>query len=190
MEQEKKRIIVEAFSIKNYSFKDKEGNWINPFEGMSEDQKTTTQSLFQQVDKGDEIELLMEGTRYIDFVIKQKNTVKTNQEIGNTKDKHVVDIKGNKFITFAGLLERAYDKGLNNIRITELNVDWENQSAYCIAACKIGDREIMGAGSGTKENCNNMVAGHFVEMAQTRAFARCLRTALNIDMVSKEELKE
>ena len=191
MELPKKKIIVEAFSLKNYSFKDTKGNWINPFEGMTDEQTTTTQSLFQQVEKGDEIELLMEGARYIDFVIldKKEITVKTNEET-NPKDKHIVTIKGKQFITFAGLLDRAYREGLEDIRIIDLRVDWDKKAAYCIAACKIGEKEIMSAGSGTVENCNTMVAGHFVEMAQTRAFARCLRTALNIDLVSKEEMKE
>lgn len=111
----------------------------------------------------------------------------TKHEIDN---KYIIEIKGKKYITFNGLLEEGYKQGLTDLRITELQVDWEKKSAYCIAACKIGEKEVMAAGSGTQENCNSMVEDHFVEMAQTRAYARCLRTILNIDMVALDELKE
>ena len=103
--------------------------------------------------------------------------------------KYIVDIKGKKFITYAGLLNEAHKQKIEDMRVTELNVNWDNQSAYCIVACKIGEKEFMGVGSGTQENCGSMVKGHFVEMAHTRAKARALRDALNIDMVAVDELK-
>lgn len=104
--------------------------------------------------------------------------------------KYIVEIKGKKHITFNGLLDAAYESGLDDMRIVDLQVDWEKQSAYCLAACKMNGREIMAAGSGTQSNCNDMVKAHFVEMSQTRAYARCLRTLLNIDMVALDELKD
>ncbi len=104
--------------------------------------------------------------------------------------KYIVDIKGKKFVTFNGLLAEAHKQGIVDTRVTELNVDWEKKSAYCIVACKIGEKEFMGVGSGTQENCGDMVKGHFVEMAHTRAKSRAYRDALNIDMVSVEELTD
>ncbi len=102
--------------------------------------------------------------------------------------KYIVDIKGKKFVTYNGLLDLAHTKGLNDMRVIDLVVDWKNKSAYCTVACKIGELEVMGVGSGTQENCGSMVKNHFVEMAHTRAKARALRDILNVDMVSLEEL--
>ena len=109
--------------------------------------------------------------------------------------KYIVDIKGKKFITYAGLLAEAHNKGLRNISVTELNVDWEKKSAFCIAEVELFDTNtqnkfFQGVGSGTPENCSSMVKDHFVEMSQTRAKARALRDALNIDMVAVDELKD
>ena len=105
-------------------------------------------------------------------------------------EKYIIDIKGKKFVTFNGLLDLAHEKGLVSLKVQELSVDWDKKSAFCIAACKIGEVCVTCVGSGTQDNCGSMVAGHFVEMSQTRAFARCLRTILNVDMVAVDELKE
>ena len=109
-------------------------------------------------------------------------------------EKYIVDIKGKKFITYAGLLAEAHSKGLRRLSVMELNVNWEKKSAYCIVEAELmTDKEIkiiQGVGSGTPENCSSMVKDHFVEMSQTRAKARALRDILNIDMVSVDELKD
>ena len=115
--------------------------------------------------------------------------------------KHIVKIKGKEFITFAGVLEEAHKQWIEDIRIVELSVDWEKKSAYCIATCGIKEpetepgkhrkvREFMGVGSGTQDNCGSMVKNHFVEMAQTRAFARCLKYALNLEGTCAEEMTD
>jgi len=64
------------------------------------------------------------------------------------------------------------------MRVVNLEVDWGNQSAWCVVSCKVGDKEFMGVGSGTQSNCGAMVKAHFVEMAHTRAKARCLRDVI------------
>ena len=105
-------------------------------------------------------------------------------------NKHIVNIKGRKFITYGGLLDEAHKQGLDDMRIMKLSVDWEKKCAWCMVACKIGEKEFVGVGSATQENCGPMVKNHFVEMANTRAKSRCLRDALNIDIVALEELGE
>ena len=105
-------------------------------------------------------------------------------------EKYIVNIKGKKFVTYNGLLAEAHKAGLEDMRITEMHVDLEKKSAWCMVACKIKEKEFMGVGSATPENCGSMVKNHFVEMSNTRAKSRVLRDALNIDMTSVEELTD
>ena len=108
--------------------------------------------------------------------------------------KYVKEINGKKFVLYAGLLDLAHQKKMKALRVKQLIVDWEQKSAYCVVEAifpKQGETIgtiFEGAGSGTQENCGEMTKKHFVEMAHTRAKARALRDALNIDMCSKEEL--
>ncbi len=104
--------------------------------------------------------------------------------------KYIVDIKGKKFITYTGLLAEAHKKGLQKLTVKELTVDWANGSAHCIVEAVFKDITVEGVGSGSQVNCSSMVKDHFVEMSQTRAKARALRDALNIDMVAVDELKD
>lgn len=106
------------------------------------------------------------------------------------KEKYVTEVRGKKFITFNGLLDEAHKAGIEETTVTELKVDWDKKCAYCIVACKMGDKEFTGVGSATPENCGSMVREHFVEMAHTRAKARCYRDCLNIDMVALDELTD
>jgi hypothetical protein len=103
--------------------------------------------------------------------------------------KHIIEIKGKKFITFNGLLDAAHKSGLLQIKVESINVHPEQNIAYChVSAIFTQGKVFSGIGSGSKENCGEMVKAHYVEMAQTRAIARALRFALNIDMVAFEEL--
>ena len=69
-------------------------------------------------------------------------------------EKYIVDIKGKKFITYAGLLNEATEKGLIRFEVKDLNVDWEKKSAVCLMKATFTSGKIFeGVGSGTKDNC-------------------------------------
>ena len=99
---------------------------------------------------------------------------------------YIVQIQGNPFVKFAGLLALAYERGLQG-----LSADWTyNDSAlslaHAVAVFPFGRFEESGDAS--PENVTKKVAPHFRRVALTRAKSRVLRDALNIDMVAVEEL--
>ena len=111
-----------------------------------------------------------------------------------TKSSNVIDIKGKDFVTYAGLLKKAHEKGLQSIEIIESWVSEDMKKAWCKVIAKfIKDKKEMffdGFGSSTPENTGEMTQSHPVEMAHTRAKGRALRDYLNIGTAMIEELKE
>ena len=101
---------------------------------------------------------------------------------------YVVLIQGRPFVKFAGLLTLAHSKGLES-----LTADWTYNAealslAHAVAVFPFGRFEE--SGDATPDNVSRMVAPHFHRVALTRALARCLRHALNVDLVAVEELAE
>jgi hypothetical protein len=101
---------------------------------------------------------------------------------------YIVVIQGKNFVLFAGLLALAHQRGL-----TSLTADWTYNDAglslaKAVAVFPFGIFEE--SGDATPDNVTKKVSPHFRRVALTRAKARCLRDALNVDMVSLEELAE
>ena len=101
---------------------------------------------------------------------------------------HIVELHGKRFITFAGLLALAHARGLQS-----LTADWTYNDAglslaQAVAVFPFGT--YTECGDATPDNVTKKVSPHFRRVALTRAKARALRDALNIDMVSLEELAE
>jgi hypothetical protein len=101
---------------------------------------------------------------------------------------HIVELHGKRFVTFAGLLALAHARGL-----TSLTADWTYNDAglslaQAVAAFPFGT--YTECGDATPDNVTKKVSPHFRRVALTRAKARALRDALNIDMVSLEELAD
>lgn len=101
---------------------------------------------------------------------------------------HIVELHGKRFITFAGLLALAHTRGL-----TSLTAEWTyNDSALSLAQAVsvFPHGTFTEGGDATPDNVTKKVSPHFRRVALTRAKARALRDALNIDLVSLEELAE
>lgn len=133
----------------------------------------------------------------VDLVNSPKETSTPEPKKSNS-DK-VVNIKGKDFVTYAGLLEKAHEKGLVSIEILESWVSDDMKMAWCKVRAKfITKNEISeikemffdGFGSSTPENTGAMTQSHPVEMAHTRAKGRALRDFLNIGTAMLEELKD
>ncbi len=135
--------------------------------------------------KGNEIEFqLVKG-----FAVEFKLLKEAPEE---KKSNHIVDIKGKKFMTYEGLLEKAHKKaeGLNlSIVITDSWVSEDMKKAWCKVRLTAGASTFDGFGSSTPENTGS-VTDHPVELCHTRAKGRALRDYLNIGQVMAEELKE
>lgn len=117
----------------------------------------------------------------------EKTETKTKLDIS----KYIVSVQGKDFITFAGLLAQAHDLGLIAVETNMLNTDVENpifKASVVLQPEGSQPRSFSGYGDACKNNCAPMVAKALIRMAETRAIARALRFACNIDMAALEEL--
>lgn len=101
--------------------------------------------------------------------------------------KYTVNVQGKDYITFPGLLAEAHAQGLTDIS-TELLTPLDLTNPIVKATVKFGDKTFSGYGDANSNNVAKKVAGALIRMAETRAVARALRFACNIDMTALEEL--
>ena len=106
-----------------------------------------------------------------------------------TLSKWVKRIHGKDFISYEGLPAMAHERGLQELSAEFISVtaDLALAAAHVVLA---GGHQFWDAGDATPQNVHQAVKPHFPRVALTRAKARCLRDALNIGMVSVEELNE
>ena len=108
---------------------------------------------------------------------------------GDRSPKWVKKIHGRDFIQYEGLLALAHERGLQQLGAALTLVT--DKLATAIAWAQFLDgRCFWEAGDATPDNVNVNVKAHFPRVALTRAKARCLRDALNMGMVTVEELEE
>lgn len=101
--------------------------------------------------------------------------------------KHIIELKGKEFITYAGLLDEFFKQNGKEI-ITE-EVITSNEAFPKFKATVKGEKGIFtGFGDANDTNVNSMIKLHKYRMAETRAKARALRDYCNIGMCSLEEL--
>ena len=123
---------------------------------------------------------------------RKQNTPKQKRGDAGTSSpssKWVKLIHGKEFITYEGLLAMAHEHGLIELSAEFISVDDKLALAASYAVFKDG-RKFWEAGDATPTNVHPQVKAHFARVALTRAKARVLRDALNIGMVSVEELEE
>lgn len=101
---------------------------------------------------------------------------------------HVVQIQGKSFIKFAGLLQMAHEKGLQDLQADWTYNDAGLSLAHAVAVFPFGRFEE--SGDATPDNVTKKVAPHFRRVALTRAKSRALRDALGLDLLAVEELGE
>ena len=103
----------------------------------------------------------------------------------------IVQIDGQDFVKYAGLLDLAHQKKLTNLEaeiIQYPNKDNE-KTAICKAFAKTAFGEsFMDVGDANPMNCNSKVSKHLIRMSSTRAKARVLRDLTNIGLTCLEEL--
>lgn len=101
---------------------------------------------------------------------------------------NVIDEK--EVATYAGLLSRAHEEGLDKIEtsIIQLPSDANGFTCICLAVVHTTKGTFTGIGDATPENVNRRIVPHLIRMAETRAKARALRDAVNIGVVALEEL--
>lgn len=93
-------------------------------------------------------------------------------------------------VTYPGLLSKAHDEGLAQVKTTLLQIptDENHQTAIAKAVVETSKGRFEALGDANPENVNSFIVPHLIRMAETRAKARALRDAVNIGVVSFEEL--
>jgi hypothetical protein len=109
------------------------------------------------------------------------------------RSEFVIDLKGRKFVMFAGLLELAHEMGLRSIEtevIAELS-DPKEQFWVVRAIARFknpdGEDSVWSAYGDASPNSSQM-RGAYLRHAETRSMARVLRVSTNVGITAFEEL--
>ena len=106
-------------------------------------------------------------------------------------ERFIITIEGQDFAKYAGLLDLAHQKRLNNLNVEILQYPngQNEQTAICRAHAQTATGDTFSdIGDANPKNCNYKVSKHLLRMASTRAKARALRDLTNIGMTCLEEL--
>lgn len=106
------------------------------------------------------------------------------------KDRQGRVIATEDVVTYAGLLSLAHDQGLKKIEtaLVQLPEETNGHTAVFLAIVETESGIYKGHGDASPDNVASRIIPHIIRMAETRAKARALRDAVNIGVVSIEEL--
>ncbi len=93
-------------------------------------------------------------------------------------------------VTYPGLLSKAHEEGLQRVatKLLQIPSDENGRTAIAKALIETTKGRFEAIGDASPENVSTFIAPHLIRMAETRAKARALRDAVNIGIVSFEEL--
>jgi hypothetical protein len=105
-------------------------------------------------------------------------------------DAHGGVIGTREVVTYAGLLNRAHQEGLKSIATTLVQAPSEANEMTAISMAEVvTERGVFrDYGDANPTNVDAMIIPHIIRMSVTRAKARALRDAINVGVVSLEEL--
>jgi hypothetical protein len=112
------------------------------------------------------------------------------------KKEFIVQRQGRSFVLYAGLLDLSHQHGLKSIdtELIQAPSPTNGKSAICRATAIFEqdgvERRYTGIGDASPENVAPAMAACVIRMAETRAKARALRDAVNVDAAPFEELGE
>lgn len=111
-----------------------------------------------------------------------------------------INLRGKQVVTYRGLLHLAHQRGLLSIETEMIQAPTADNDRTAIMRAVVtmedkrqdGDlstlRHFTGIGDANPRNVGKNIAPHAIRMAETRAKARALRDAVNIGIVSVDEL--
>lgn len=108
--------------------------------------------------------------------------------------KFIVKVGDKEFVRLDGLLDLAHRRGITALLSEMVTLDLEKKVAVFKAQCVIYDEEgkdtntFTAFGDACPENVSAMTKASWIRMAESRATARVLRKALNVNACSFEEL--
>lgn len=115
-----------------------------------------------------------------DQLIKRVDIKDRNGNVVGTKD----------VVTYPGLLSKAHEEGLVSVKTRLIQAPTEENGRTAISKAIVVTKkgQFEGIGDASPDNVNSFIAPHLIRVAETRAKARALRDAVNIGVVSFEEL--
>ena len=119
--------------------------------------------------------------------------MKADQQLIRTVEVHdrAGNVVGSKdVVLYAGLLSQAHEEGLAKVRTSILQIPTEDNGRLAIIKAEVETSKGLfeAIGDACPENVDDFLAPHLIRVAETRAKARALRDAVNIGVVSFEEL--
>jgi hypothetical protein len=119
--------------------------------------------------------------------------MKADQQLIRTVDVHdrAGNVVGTKdVVLYAGLLNQAHDEGLARLKTSILQIPTEENGRIAIVKAEVETSKGLfeAIGDACPENVDDFLAPHLIRVAETRAKARALRDAVNVGVVSFEEL--
>lgn len=93
-------------------------------------------------------------------------------------------------VTYQGLLSKAHEEGLAQVgtKLLQIPTEENGRTAVAKAFVETAKGRFEALGDASPENVNSFIVPHLIRMAETRAKARALRDAVNIGILSFEEL--
>jgi hypothetical protein len=93
-------------------------------------------------------------------------------------------------VTYQGLLSKAHEEGLAKIETTLVQVpsDENGRTAIAKVVIETAKGRFEAIGDASPDSVNSFIIPHLIRMAETRAKARALRDAVNVGVISFEEL--
>src|SRR5712691_9505267 len=93
-------------------------------------------------------------------------------------------------VTYQGLLQKAHEEGLTRLKTSPVQIPTDDNGRTAIAKAEVetGKGLFEALGDACPENVDEFLVPHLIRLAETRAKARALRDAVNVGVVSFEEL--
>jgi hypothetical protein len=106
------------------------------------------------------------------------------------KDRSGRVVGSKEVVTYQGLLSKAHEEGLKKVATTLVQAPSPDNREVAIVRAEVETAKglFQGYGDASPDNVNPLIVPHLIRMAETRAKARALRDAVNIGVVSFEEL--
>jgi hypothetical protein len=108
-------------------------------------------------------------------------------------ERWIIEIDGNQFVKYAGLLDYAHQIGISSVDVEPLQLPTKDNGNFAIVKAtvvsKVGE-SFTDIGDANPTNCNAKVGKHLLRLASTRAIARALRSFTNVGLSALEELAD
>jgi len=108
-------------------------------------------------------------------------------------ERWIIEIEGNQFVKYAGLLDLGHQKGISQIEVEPIQLPTKENGNFAICKATViskSGESFTDIGDANPGNCSSKVSKHLLRLASTRAIARSLRTFTNIGLTALEELAD